>query len=67
MSGTIIGSRKAMDTAIKSVVIPVLREAEFTGSFPHLRRASTRGMDLLTFQFDRHGGRIRYRDQFLCP
>jgi hypothetical protein len=56
VSETINGRRRAMDAAIKEVVIPVLREAGFTGSLPHLRRASARGMDLLTFQFDKHGG-----------
>jgi hypothetical protein len=45
-----------MDAAIKAVLVPVLREKGFAGSFPHFRRASDRGMDLLTFQFDRHGG-----------
>lgn len=56
MSETISVDRKAMDAAIKAVVVPVLREKGFAGSFPHFRRTSVRGMDLLTFQFDRHGG-----------
>jgi len=56
MSETMNPNRKAMDAAIKAIVVPVLREKQFAGSFPHFRRSTTRGMDLLTFQFDRYGG-----------
>lgn len=56
MSETTNGDRREMDAAIKAVVVPALRAKGFAGSFPHFRRASARGMDLLTFQFDRHGG-----------
>lgn len=37
-------------------VIPVLRQSNFTGSFPHFRRVTANRINLLTFQFDRHGG-----------
>ena len=48
--------RKHIDTEIKSKAVPMLRAAGFRGSFPHFRRPSPRGIDLITFQFDRHGG-----------
>jgi hypothetical protein len=48
--------RHAMEEEIKVLVLPVLRASGFKGSFPHYRRAVEDGIDLLTFQFDRHGG-----------
>src|SRR5215470_9861393 len=48
--------REAMDGALKKAVIPSLRQAGFTGSFPHFRRAGAFAVDLLTFQFDKNGG-----------
>jgi hypothetical protein len=48
--------RKQMDSELKAVVIPALREPPFKGSFPHFRRLGEKGVDLLTFQFDRQGG-----------
>lgn len=45
-----------MVRALKAVVVPLLREHGFTGSFPHFRRLHQLRIDLLTFQFDRHGG-----------
>jgi Domain of unknown function (DUF4304) len=45
-----------MKKAIKNVVVPRLRESAFVGSFPHFRRRQLSRIDLLTFQFDRHGG-----------
>lgn len=45
-----------METELKSTVVPRLRSASFRGSFPHFRRAVENGIDLLSFQFDRHGG-----------
>jgi hypothetical protein len=45
-----------MKKALKDAVVPRLREHGFTGSFPHLRRRHPHRIDLLTFQFDRHGG-----------
>jgi len=44
-----------MEAALKKLVVPVLRERSFTGSFPHFRRIKEE-VDLLTFQFDRNGG-----------
>ncbi|OYU41701.1 MAG: hypothetical protein CFE44_28275 [Burkholderiales bacterium PBB4] len=44
-----------MDAALKAIVVPVLRERGFTGSFPHFRRIAA-AVDLVTFQFDRNGG-----------
>ena len=49
-------ARDEMIVEIKKIIIPVLREIGFSGSFPHLRRISERQIDLLTFQFNRHGG-----------
>jgi hypothetical protein len=48
--------RDSMERELKNRVIPVLRERGFKGSFPHFRRPTTGGIDLLTFQFDRDGG-----------
>ena len=45
-----------MDVALKTAVVPVLRESGFTGSYPHLRRVYVTHVDLLTFQFDVNGG-----------
>ena len=44
-----------MEAALKRVVVPELRRAGFTGSFPHFRRVRE-SIDLVTFQFDRYGG-----------
>lgn len=46
----------AMMASLKNLVVPVLRERGFKGSFPHFRRLKNDQIDLLTFQFDRHGG-----------
>jgi len=42
--------------ALRAIVLPILRAQGFKGSFPHFRRPRDQGIDLLTFQFDRHGG-----------
>jgi len=42
--------------ALKTIVLPQLRELGFTGSLPHFRRFRPNAIDLLTFQFDRNGG-----------
>ena len=47
---------EAMVTELGKVVVPVLRSKGFRGAFPHFRRAGSHGVDLLTFQFDKHGG-----------
>lgn len=48
--------RDQMKAALKSTVVPRVRELGFSGSFPHLRRHRADRIDLLTFQFDKHGG-----------
>jgi hypothetical protein len=48
--------RDSMDRALKGTVVPQLRKAGFSGSFPHFRRRGGGAIDLLTFQFDRNGG-----------
>jgi hypothetical protein len=48
-------SRELMDAELKAAVVPVLRDRLFKGSYPHFRRVSSGGVDLLTFQFDRNG------------
>jgi hypothetical protein len=45
-----------MINQLKVTVVPVLRQLQFTGSFPHFRRLSSDRINLLTFQFDRNGG-----------
>jgi hypothetical protein len=49
-------SRKKMIKHLSEIVIPVLREKGFKGSFPHFRRITNDRINLLTFQFDRYGG-----------
>jgi hypothetical protein len=51
-----LSPRELMDVALKTSVVPVLRENGFTGSYPHFRRAHVTQVDLLTFQFDVNGG-----------
>ncbi|MBD8069668.1 DUF4304 domain-containing protein [Bacillus sp. PS06] len=51
-----ISERTMMVTALKQVVIPILREQGFKGSFPHFRRANENNIDLITFQFNKWGG-----------
>jgi len=48
--------RKAMNSELKTSVLPILREHFFKGSFPHFRRSRGNGIDLLTFQFNKYGG-----------
>lgn len=48
--------RDNMISSLKKIVIPVLREKGFKGSFPHFRRISGNKIDLITFQFNRWGG-----------
>ena len=49
-------SRKTMVKYLSEFVIPALRDIGFKGSFPHFRRITPERINLLTFQFDRHGG-----------
>ena len=48
--------RKEMESSLIEIVVPVLRQLGFKGSFPHFRRLTPNRINLLTFQFDRHGG-----------
>jgi uncharacterized protein DUF4304 len=48
--------REQMIAALREVVVPVLRNMGFSGSFPHFRRIRESRIDLLTFQLNRHGG-----------
>jgi hypothetical protein len=45
-----------MDAALKSDVVPLLRDRGFKGSYPHFRRRLPDRIDLLTFQFSQFGG-----------
>lgn len=45
-----------MINSLNKIVIPKLRELNFKGKFPHFQRISGEKLNLLTFQFDRHGG-----------
>ncbi|MFL9896396.1 DUF4304 domain-containing protein [Paraburkholderia sp. RL17-381-BIF-C] len=49
-------SRNEMDSALKARFVPALRQRGFKGSLPHFRRQRDGRVDLLTVQFDRHGG-----------
>ena len=48
--------RVEMIKSLNVIVVPVLRQLNFKGSFPHFRRLMIDRVNLLTFQFDRHGG-----------
>jgi hypothetical protein len=48
--------RDKMIASLKAIVVPILREKGFKGSFPHFRRIKDNKIDLMTFQFDRYGG-----------
>jgi len=51
-------ARNKMNQELKAVVVPLLRERGFTGSFPHFRRRREEHIDLFTFQFSVYGGRF---------
>jgi hypothetical protein len=51
-----LSPREFMDVALKTSVVPALRERGFTGAYPHFRRAHVTHVELLTFQFDVNGG-----------
>ena len=48
--------RQLMEDALKVTVVRALRARGFKGSLPHFRRQREDGIDLVTFQFDKHGG-----------
>jgi hypothetical protein len=51
-----MADRKEMIAGLKTIVVPRLKLDGFSGSFPHFRRETPEFFDLMTFQFDRHGG-----------
>jgi hypothetical protein len=51
-----MSNREGMSRALQDYVVPLLRERRFSGTLPHFRRQTPGKTDLLTFQFDRHGG-----------
>jgi hypothetical protein len=48
--------RKEMIKYLNEIVVPILRQLNFAGPFPHFRRLTKERINLMTFQFDRHGG-----------
>jgi hypothetical protein len=48
--------RDEMIKALKSILVPLLREKGFKGSFPHFRRLLETRIDLISFFFDKYGG-----------
>jgi len=48
--------REKMNNNLNQIVIPVLRQLNFEGSFPHFRRKTSERINLLSFQFDKNGG-----------
>ena len=49
-------TREDMIDALRKILVPVLRQRGFTGSFPHLRRIARDRIDLVSVQFDKWGG-----------
>jgi len=45
-----------MESSLREILVPALRTRGFKGSLPHFRRIKDARVDLLTVQFDRHGG-----------
>jgi hypothetical protein len=45
-----------MISSLRRLFVPALRGRGFKGSLPHFRRLRKTQIDLLTVQFDRHGG-----------
>jgi Domain of unknown function (DUF4304) len=60
-------SRDQMIAALRDVVVPVLRDMGFSGSFHHFRLIRGSQIDLLTFQFNRHGGSFVVEAAFCAP
>lgn len=56
MRNSITDNRRIMLSALKSEVIPRLREKGFTGTFPHFRRCNDESIDLISFQTNKYGG-----------
>jgi hypothetical protein len=60
-------ARKEMDSALKEVVVPVLRSLGFKGTFPHFYRETSQHVDLLSFQFRLAGGSFVVELSFAEP
>lgn len=54
--GSVANTRKAMDEALKSVVVPHMRKMGFKGSLPHFHRRRGEAVDVCSFQFRSGGG-----------
>jgi hypothetical protein len=50
--------REKMDSALKEITIPFLREQGLKGSYPHFRREKDGNLKLLTFQFSLSSSRF---------
>ena len=50
--------RHKMDSALKEITVPFLREQGFKGSYPHFRREKDGNLNLLTFQFSLYGSKF---------
>ena len=49
-------NRLEMISALRAVFAPALVARGFKGPFPHFRRTTNQRVDILTVQFNRHGG-----------
>jgi len=54
-NNNISSDRSRMNSSLKLIVIPFLKDLSFTGNFSHLRRIGKKSIDLITFQFDKWG------------
>ncbi len=50
--------RKAIDSALKSGAVVLLRELGFKGTYPHFRRFLTERIDTIGFQFSQWGPQL---------
>ncbi|MGZ3182074.1 MAG: DUF4304 domain-containing protein [Telluria sp.] len=60
-------ARKEMNEALKGVVVPVLRDLGFKGTFPNFYREAAGHVDLLSFQFRLAGGSFVVELSFADP
>jgi hypothetical protein len=60
-------ARHDIEARLKEVVVPALRARGFRGSFPHFRRVTETGVDLLTFQFRLGGGSFVVEAAYKAP
>src|SRR5262245_17377399 len=50
------GDREQMKKALKTIVVPTIRNLGFTGSFPHFRRKRNAEYQMLMLMFNKYGG-----------